>query len=144
MWYSNPRKNMYFSTSPPFTDTGILSHRLPALRNPQHRYAVYGLYSQPLPHLVGHRLRFSNVLERISRRSCEPLYATNTSYSLTLSNICNWVFCPKSYPLRNTESWPCIQSSRSCKNHFRFHKHWCVPCRMLWSILNHELVGCWE
>jgi hypothetical protein len=33
--------------------------------------------SQPLPHLVGHHLRLSNVLERISQPSCEPLYATN-------------------------------------------------------------------
>jgi hypothetical protein len=34
---------------------------------------------QPLPHLVGHHLRLWNVLERIFRPSCEPLYATNTS-----------------------------------------------------------------
>jgi hypothetical protein len=32
--------------------------------------------SQPLPHLVGHHLRHSNVLMRISRPSCEPLYET--------------------------------------------------------------------
>jgi hypothetical protein len=30
--------------------------------------------------LVGHRLRLSNVLEVISRPSCEPLYAINTSH----------------------------------------------------------------
>jgi hypothetical protein len=29
--------------------------------------------------LVGHQLRLSNVLERIYRHNCEPLYATNTS-----------------------------------------------------------------
>jgi hypothetical protein len=39
---------------------------------------VFWLLSQPLPHLVAHHLQFSNVLERISRPSCEPLYATNT------------------------------------------------------------------
>jgi hypothetical protein len=33
--------------------------------------------SQPL---VQHQLRLSNVLERISRPSCEPFYATNTSH----------------------------------------------------------------
>jgi hypothetical protein len=40
---------------------------------------VFWLLSQLLPHLVGHHLRFSNVLERITRASCEPLYTTNTS-----------------------------------------------------------------
>jgi hypothetical protein len=30
--------------------------------------------------LVGHRLRLSNFLQRISRPNCEPLYATNTSH----------------------------------------------------------------
>jgi hypothetical protein len=29
--------------------------------------------------LVGHHLQLSNVLERISQPSCEPLYAINTS-----------------------------------------------------------------
>jgi hypothetical protein len=41
---------------------------------------VFCLLSQRIPHLVGHHLRLSNVLERISRLSCEPLYATNTSH----------------------------------------------------------------
>jgi hypothetical protein len=40
----------------------------------------FRLSSQPLPHLVGHRLRISNVLERISLLSCEPFYTTNTSH----------------------------------------------------------------
>jgi hypothetical protein len=31
--------------------------------------------------LVGHHLRLSNVLERIRRPSCEPLYATKTYHS---------------------------------------------------------------
>jgi hypothetical protein len=30
--------------------------------------------------MVGHHLRLSHVLERISRLSCEPLYATNTPH----------------------------------------------------------------
>jgi hypothetical protein len=36
--------------------------------------------SQPHPHLVGHHLRLSNVLERISRPSCETLYVIKTSH----------------------------------------------------------------
>jgi hypothetical protein len=41
---------------------------------------VYWLLSHPFPHSVGHHLRVSNVLERISRPSCEPLYAINASH----------------------------------------------------------------
>jgi hypothetical protein len=43
-----------------------------------HSIEVFWLFSQPLPHLVGN-LQISNVLERISRHSCELLYASNTS-----------------------------------------------------------------
>jgi hypothetical protein len=42
--------------------------------------AIFWLLSPPLPHLVGLHLWLSNVLERISRTSCEPLYATNTTH----------------------------------------------------------------
>jgi hypothetical protein len=38
------------------------------------------LSQQPLPHLLGHHLQFSNALKRICQPSCEPVYATNTSY----------------------------------------------------------------
>jgi hypothetical protein len=41
---------------------------------------IFWLLSQPLPQLVGHHLRLSNVLDRISRPNCEPLYASNTSH----------------------------------------------------------------
>jgi hypothetical protein len=41
---------------------------------------VFRLSSKLLPHLVGHRPRLSNVLERISRPSYEPIFATNTSH----------------------------------------------------------------
>jgi hypothetical protein len=36
--------------------------------------------SQSLPQLIGHYLRLLNVLERISRPICEPLYGTNISH----------------------------------------------------------------
>jgi hypothetical protein len=57
--------------------------------------------------LVGHRLQHSNVLERFSRTSCEPLYATGSSYckkrkSFLKSNICIDFLCPQK---RTTE--PC-------------------------------------
>jgi hypothetical protein len=42
------------------------------------RMEVFWLLSHSLPNLVGHHLRFSNVLERISQPSCELLYAKNT------------------------------------------------------------------
>jgi hypothetical protein len=59
---------------------------------------VFWLPSPPRPHLVGHNLRLSNVLERISRPSCERLYATNTSHRR--QEIClyeyllHWVLLP--------------------------------------------------
>jgi hypothetical protein len=46
--------------------------------------------SQPLPHMVEHHLRLSNVLERIYWPICEPLYTTNTSHRET-GNISLWV-----------------------------------------------------
>jgi hypothetical protein len=41
---------------------------------------VFWLLSQPLPHLVGHHLELSKVLQRFSRPICELLYAINTSH----------------------------------------------------------------
>jgi hypothetical protein len=38
------------------------------------------LLQSQLGDMVGHHLTFSNVLEKISRLSCEQFYATNTSY----------------------------------------------------------------
>jgi hypothetical protein len=42
-----------------------------------HNIEVFWLLSQTLPHLVGYHLWLSNVLERISWLSYEPLYTTN-------------------------------------------------------------------
>jgi hypothetical protein len=47
-------------------------------RNSQHRSLLSA--AQSLPNLVGHHLRLSKVLERISRPSCEPLYTTDISH----------------------------------------------------------------
>jgi hypothetical protein len=48
--------------------------------------------------LVGHHMRLSNVIERISRPSCEPLYATNTSHRKQETFLYeyppHWVFLP--------------------------------------------------
>jgi hypothetical protein len=52
---------------------------------------VFSLLPQPLPHLIGHHLRLSNVVQRISRPSSDPLYATNTS-SRKKGNISLWIF----------------------------------------------------
>jgi hypothetical protein len=41
---------------------------------------VFRLLSQPLPYLVGHHLRLSNVPDRISPSSREPLYAAKSSH----------------------------------------------------------------
>jgi hypothetical protein len=49
------------------------------VRRETRRVEIFWLLSQPLPHLVRHHLRLSNILERISGRSCELIYATDTS-----------------------------------------------------------------
>jgi hypothetical protein len=66
-------------------------------RNP--RALKSWLLSQPLPHLVGYHLLFSNVIERISRPSCKPLYPTNCSHSkpetFLYEYFCIEPFCPQ-------------------------------------------------
>jgi hypothetical protein len=75
---------------------------------------VFLLLSQPLPHLVGHHLRHSNVLERIFRPSYEPLYATNTSQckqqKFFVNILCIKTFCPQK---RTTECCPSVVHSTS-------------------------------
>jgi hypothetical protein len=56
----------------------LLSHHFTSASKPGAKKSW--LLSQSLPHLVGHRLRLANVLERISRPSFKPFYATNTSH----------------------------------------------------------------
>jgi hypothetical protein len=60
---------------------------LPLRPNPQHR--SLWLLSQPLPHPVAHHLRLSNVLEIISRHTCELLYTTNTFQGK--KDISSWI-----------------------------------------------------
>jgi hypothetical protein len=49
--------------------------------------------------LVGHCFQFSNFLEKISRPSCEPLYARNTSplkeETFLYEYLCTESFCPQ-------------------------------------------------
>jgi hypothetical protein len=79
MRYSNLGKNKQLFLDISATDIGTL---VPSLyqRVETRSIEVFRLLAQPLPHLVGQHLLLSNVLERISRPSCEPLYATNTSH----------------------------------------------------------------
>jgi hypothetical protein len=56
-----------------------LSHRFTSASKSA-AYKSFDSLSQTLPHLVGHHLRLSYTLERISLTSCEWLYATNTSH----------------------------------------------------------------
>jgi hypothetical protein len=80
----------YFSTYPPPTLIH-LSHRFTrASKSTTEK-------SQSLTHLVGPHLRLSDVLERISRPNCEPLYATNTSHrkqnTIVIAILCIVSFC---------------------------------------------------
>jgi hypothetical protein len=77
MWYSKLEKT--------FISWHILHQHwytcpitLPMRRNPQHRSILTVVSANSATEF--HRQRLSNVLERISLPSCEPLYATNTSH----------------------------------------------------------------
>jgi hypothetical protein len=74
MWYSNRKKrHLFLDICSTNTDTFVPSlYQCVETRSTE----VFWLWSQPLPHVVGHHLRLSNVLEGISRPSCEPSYAT--------------------------------------------------------------------
>jgi hypothetical protein len=64
--------------------------------------------------LAGHHLRFSNVLDRISRHNCEPLYATNTTHNK--QDIFLWkssVFSQISHKIRTKEFCSSVVHSSS-------------------------------
>jgi hypothetical protein len=70
-------KHLFLDISSPNIDTLVPSlYQCVETRSTE----VFRLLSQPLPHLVGHHLRLSNLLGRISQPSCEKLYATNTPH----------------------------------------------------------------
>jgi hypothetical protein len=72
-----PGKNIYFSTYPPPTLIHMAHRFTSALRPAAQKFLTVILATYALPF---HHLRLSKVLERISRPSCEPLYAANTSH----------------------------------------------------------------
>jgi hypothetical protein len=65
---------------------------------------VFWLLSQPFPHLVGHHLWISIVIERISRLSCELLSMKNTSHrkqeSFIYAHSLHWISLPTKTPNR--------------------------------------------
>jgi hypothetical protein len=71
------KKHLFLEISSTNTDTLVPSlYQCAETRS----IKVFSLLSQPLPNLVGHHQRLSKALEKISRPSCETLYATETSY----------------------------------------------------------------
>jgi hypothetical protein len=94
---SEPEKYIYFSIYPAPTLIN-LSHLFTSTSKPAAQKSFTVLSANSAPAL--HHLRFSNVLERIYRTSCETLYATNTSHTkqeiLFFMNIsCIEPFCPQ-------------------------------------------------
>jgi hypothetical protein len=89
---------------------------------------VFWLLSQPLPHLVGHHLRISNAVDKISRPGCEPLYATNTSHSKRETFLCeyilHWVRLPTKTHNRTT-----LYGTTLIK-HGRHFDYWNQPLNM--------------
>jgi hypothetical protein len=100
-----PGKNVYFSTYPPPTLLH-LSHLFTSAWKPVAwksfdccPAAELLLSHSPQGDLVGYHLRLSNVFDRISRPSCELLYATDTSHrnqeNFFMNIICTEYFCPQ-------------------------------------------------
>jgi hypothetical protein len=78
--------------------------------------------------MVGHHLRLSNVLERISGPSCGPLYPTNTSnrkQEIFMNNLRSESFCPQNRTL--------VFDSTLLK-HGRHFDYWNQPTNMRMSV----------
>jgi hypothetical protein len=75
--------------------------------------------------LVGHHLRLSNILERISRLSCEPLYATNTSHRKQETFLC-YVLCIESFSTTKSYNKTLFLGSTLLKHGRRFD-YWNEP-----------------
>jgi hypothetical protein len=73
---------------------------LPLRRNPQHKSLLTVISANSAPPF--HHLRLSNVFERISRLSYEPLYKTNTSHRkhFFMIILCIESFCSKKHKRR--------------------------------------------
>jgi hypothetical protein len=131
-------QNIYFSTYSPYT----CPIALPSASKPAAQKS-FCLLSRPLPHPVGHHLRLSNVLERISRPSCTPLYATNTSHHKQETFIyeypLHWVLLPtqKKKPNRT------LLFGRILLKHGHHFDYWNQPLNMRMRYLDcHEDVLC--
>jgi hypothetical protein len=90
---------------------------------------VFWLFSQPLPHLVGHHLRLSNVPERISRPSCEPFYATNTSQRKQKTFLYEYPLHWVIFALRETQNRTLLFGITLLK-HGRHFDYWNQPLNM--------------
>jgi hypothetical protein len=89
MWYSNTEKNIFLDLSSTNSDTLFpVLYQCVETRSEE----VLWLLSQPLPHLVGHYLRISNVFEKIFRPTSEPFYEINTSYHKQKVFLSEWSY----------------------------------------------------
>jgi hypothetical protein len=87
----------------------------------------FWLLSQPLPHQVGHHLRLSKVLERISRPSCKTIYTTNTSYPKQETFLYEY---PLHWVLLSTKKNRTLLFGRILLKHSRHFDYWNQPLNM--------------
>jgi hypothetical protein len=95
-------------------------------RNRQHRSLL--TVTSGIQHLVGHHLRLSYVFERISRLSCEPLYAQtlptiNRKYILINSRCIEFPFSQKTHTRM-------LLFGRTHLKHGRRFDHWNRPLNL--------------
>jgi hypothetical protein len=122
-------KDLFLDISSTHTDTFLpLLYQCVETRSIE----CFWLLSQTLPYPVGHQLRLSNVLEGISRPSCELLYATNTSHrkqeTFLYEYPLKWILLPTESAQQNavhssitvanlsteTSLWICACASDTC------------------------------
>jgi hypothetical protein len=98
MLYAKPWEHPSAVATPLFLI--LLSARI----NTSTRYTVSSVDDAQQGDLVEHHLRLSNVLERISRPTCEPLYVADTSHHKqeTFLYEYSFVLCPFAHKKRTT------------------------------------------
>jgi hypothetical protein len=120
MWYSNLENNLFLDISSTNIDTLVSSlYRCVETRSIE----VFWLLSHSLPHLIGRHLKLSNVNERISQPSSEPLYATNTSHHIHDTFLYEYPF-----------HWVVLLTKNAQQNdalrYFRHFDYWNQPLNM--------------
>jgi hypothetical protein len=115
------KKHLFLDISS--TNIGTCPIALPVRRNPQHRSLLTVVSATSTP------LRLPNVLERISRPSCGPLYETNTSHRKYETLFMNIIYTESFCPQKKKDNRKLLFCSTLFK-HGRHFDYWNQPLNM--------------